>query len=95
MGAPLRWGIAGTGKISSDFVNAVINNLERNEHKIEAIAARKLDSAQDFTRTLGISAQALEGYEALATHPDVDVVYVGTIHKQSFSNLYMSMINCI
>lgn len=77
--APTRWGIAGCGKISSDFVNALVSNTDPTEHKVVAAAARGLAAAQDFSRTFSI-ANAVEGYEGLFTRTDVDVIYVGVIH---------------
>ena len=73
----LRWGIAGTGAICSDFVNALKANLQG--HEVTAVAARSLGSAQKFAQTFDIP-HAFEGYEALALSEVVDVVYVGTIH---------------
>ena len=36
----VRWGIAGAGFISGDFVNAIINNLDPTKHQVVAVAAR-------------------------------------------------------
>jgi len=73
-----RWGIASAGKICHDFVNA-LTCLPPTEHKVVAVAARSLDSAQALADKFGVE-KALQGYEALAKDPDVEVVYVGTIH---------------
>ena len=35
-----KWGIAGAGHISGDFVNAIINNLDPSRHKVVAVTAR-------------------------------------------------------
>ena len=35
-----RWGIAGSGKICADFVNAILANLNPDDHKVVAVAAR-------------------------------------------------------
>ena len=76
-----RWGIASTGNISHDFTNAVVGVLPAEEHQVVAVAARKLEDAQRFADKHGID-KAYGDYAALATDPDVQVVYVGSIHPQ-------------
>ena len=44
-----------------------------------AVAARSKKSADNFATKFGIP-KALEGYEALAKDPEVEVVYVGAIN---------------
>jgi len=73
-----KWGIASAGKICQDFVNALAC-LPASEHKVVAVAARSLDSAQALADKFGVE-KALQGYEALAKDPEVEVVYVGTIN---------------
>lgn len=65
----LRWGIVSAGKISHDFVNA-LNTLPKEDHSIVAVAARSLDSAQDFAKLHGIS-RSYAGYAALAKDPEI------------------------
>jgi hypothetical protein len=36
----VKWGIAGAGHISGDFVNAILNNLDPSNHKVVAVTAR-------------------------------------------------------
>ncbi|EOD24531.1 hypothetical protein EMIHUDRAFT_435339 [Emiliania huxleyi CCMP1516] len=76
-GRPIRWGIMGSGLISSDFVGA-LKALPADEAKVIAVGARSLEAAQAFATSLGVP-KAHAGYEALANDPDVDVVYVGTV----------------
>lgn len=57
----LRWGIAAAGKISSDFVNA-LQIYPESDHQVVAVAARKLQSAQEFAEKFGIP-KAYEGYK--------------------------------
>ena len=77
MGRPIRWGIMGSGLISSDFVGA-LKALPADEAEVIAVGARSLEAAQAFATSLGVP-KAHAGYEALASDPDVDVVYVGTV----------------
>ncbi|XP_035991918.1 trans-1,2-dihydrobenzene-1,2-diol dehydrogenase-like [Fundulus heteroclitus] len=73
-----RWGICSAGKISHDFTVA-LKTLPAEEHQVVAVAARKLEDAQEFARKHSIS-HAYSSYEELARDPDIDVVYVGVIH---------------
>jgi len=74
-----RWGIASAGRISHDFTNAIVGVLP--DHKVVAVAARKLEDAEKFAGKHGI-AKAYGDYSGLATDPDIDVVYVGSIHPR-------------
>lgn len=49
----LKWGVAGAGKISSDFVYA-LKNLSQDEHKVLAVAARSKERADSFEKIHGI-----------------------------------------
>ncbi|KAF4133219.1 NAD-binding Rossmann fold oxidoreductase family [Phytophthora infestans] len=73
---PLRWGILGCGRISHTFAS----NLKPLKTAIfHACAARSLDKAQEFANKHGIS-NAYDSYETLCSDPDVDIVYIGTLH---------------
>ena len=79
MGSPTKWGIIGSGHISSDFVNALKVASFKDEHQVIAVAARNINSAQDFATKFDIP-QAYCGYDELAANQEIDVVYIGTIH---------------
>lgn len=78
-----RWGICGAGRISHDFTVA-LKTLPAGEHQVVAVAARKLEGAQEFAKKHSIS-RAYGSYEELARDPDIDVVYVGVIHPYHHS----------
>ncbi|KAI8043799.1 hypothetical protein M5D96_005137 [Drosophila gunungcola] len=78
----IRWGIASAGKISEDFVIA-LSTLPASDHKVQAVAARSLDRAQEFATKHSIP-KALGSYEELAKSGDVDVVYIGTLNPQHY-----------
>ncbi|XP_060072787.1 trans-1,2-dihydrobenzene-1,2-diol dehydrogenase-like [Ylistrum balloti] len=86
----LRWGICGAGKISNDFCSAM-TTLPDGEHEIVAVAARKQESAKDFGDKFGAKI-AYGSYEALSKDPNVDIVYIGTIHINHME-LSMMMLN--
>lgn len=77
-----RWGIAGAGKISHDFVSA-LTVLPELEHDVVAVAASELSRAQTFSETHKIK-KAYGSYLKLAEDKDIDIVYVGTIHPMHF-----------
>uniref|UniRef100_A0A8D0B969 Trans-1,2-dihydrobenzene-1,2-diol dehydrogenase n=1 Tax=Salvator merianae TaxID=96440 RepID=A0A8D0B969_SALMN len=76
----LRWGICSAGKISHDFLVA-LKTLPAEDHKAVAIASRDLKRSQKYAKQHCIP-RAYGSYEELAKDPDIDVVYVGSVHPQ-------------
>uniref|UniRef100_A0A8B9RBY9 Trans-1,2-dihydrobenzene-1,2-diol dehydrogenase n=1 Tax=Astyanax mexicanus TaxID=7994 RepID=A0A8B9RBY9_ASTMX len=76
----VRWGICSAGKISHDFTVA-LKTLPEEDHQVVAVAARNLQRAQEFAQKHNIPT-VYGSYEELARDPNIDVVYVGTIHPQ-------------
>ncbi|XP_033026749.1 trans-1,2-dihydrobenzene-1,2-diol dehydrogenase-like [Lacerta agilis] len=76
----LRWGICSAGKISHDFIVA-LKTLPAVDHKVAAIASRDLKRSQEYAKQHNIR-KAYGSYEELAEDPDIDVVYVGSVHTQ-------------
>lgn len=74
------WGIASSGKISSDFVTAM-KALPKGDHRLVAVGARALENAQAFSQKHEVE-KAYGSYQELANDPEVEVVYVGVIHPQ-------------
>lgn len=73
---PVRWGIIGAGYIAR-LVGEDIAASPASA--VTAVAARSLGRAQDLAGHLG-APRAYGSYEELVLDPDVDVVYVTTIH---------------
>ncbi|KAJ8406567.1 hypothetical protein AAFF_G00301410 [Aldrovandia affinis] len=73
-----KWGICSAGKISHDFTVA-LKTLPPGDHQVVAVAARDLERAQEFAQKHSIP-RAYGSYDELANDPEIDVVYVGTIH---------------
>ncbi|KAK5934966.1 hypothetical protein CgunFtcFv8_020369 [Champsocephalus gunnari] len=78
-----RWGICSAGRISHDFTVA-LKTLPHEDHQVVAVAARKLEDAQEFATKHSIS-RVYGSYEELARDPDIDVVYIGVIHPYHLS----------
>ena len=78
----IRWGIIGTGHIAHQFATGlqVVNDAE-----LVAIGSRTQASADKFGDEFAASHRHAS-YEALAADPDVDAVYIGTLHPMHKDN---------
>ncbi len=78
----VRWGIAGTGRISHQFVQdfAYVPN-----GKVTAVSSRSQHSADSFAEQYSIG-RAYAGYEQLLNDPEVDAVYVASPHTMHFQD---------
>ncbi|CAH0188281.1 Gfo/Idh/MocA family oxidoreductase [Microbacterium sp. Bi121] len=75
----LRWGILATGGIAHAFAS----DLRTAKLDLVAVGSRTQASADAFAAEFGIP-HAHATYEALATNPDVDIVYVSTPHPMHY-----------
>src|ERR1700712_4617707 len=82
----LRWGILGTGGIST----MMTKDLLLSGHTVTAVGSRSQDSADAFAKTHGIGT-AHPSYEALVADPEVDVIYVGTPHPFHYENTVLAL----
>ncbi len=71
-----RWGILGTGSIARQFVRG-LNSVP--EAEVLAVGSRSEASAEKFADKRNIP-RRYASYKALASDPDVDVVYIATPH---------------
>ncbi|OWZ02376.1 Dimeric dihydrodiol dehydrogenase [Phytophthora megakarya] len=85
----LRWGFIGCGNIANDFVNA-LKGMTSETPKLSACAARSLESAQTFANTHRFD-RAYGAYEELCADPEVDVVYIATIHLLHFEHITLAL----
>ncbi|RUS74944.1 hypothetical protein EGW08_017299 [Elysia chlorotica] len=74
--SPTRWGILGAGNIAVDFCSCL---SMMPDHEIVAVGARSKDRAEEFAEEYGIP-KAYGSYEEAINDPDVDIVYISTIH---------------
>ena len=70
MAPATRWGILSAGLICNDFAVAVATLFSTEEHEIVAVAARKLEAAQEFAKIHNV-ANAYGSYEELVKDPNV------------------------
>jgi predicted dehydrogenase len=75
--SPLRWGILGAGNIAAKFTQ---DTQTLADHKIVAVGSRETAKSEAFGAKFAIP-NCHASYEALATDPDVDVIYVATPHN--------------
>jgi predicted dehydrogenase len=87
MGAPLRWGIIGTGAIAHAFASDL---RLADDGVVVAVGSRSLASAEDFGDEFGIEGRH-GSYEALVVDPKVDVVYVATPHPMHHDNAMLAL----
>ncbi|HEY1015074.1 MAG TPA: Gfo/Idh/MocA family oxidoreductase [Herpetosiphonaceae bacterium] len=88
MGAELfRWGIIGPGRIAHTFAKAVAVVEGATVH---AVASRDAGRAREFAGQYGAPV-VLDSYEALASHPEVDAVYVATPHRYHFEQTLLAL----
>eukprot|EP01114_Cavostelium_apophysatum_P006427 TRINITY_DN1772_c1_g1_i3.p2 TRINITY_DN1772_c1_g1~~TRINITY_DN1772_c1_g1_i3.p2 ORF type:complete len:349 (+),score=37.90 TRINITY_DN1772_c1_g1_i3:684-1730(+) len=85
---PLNWGIIGTGKIASDFVNSLafvdgklstLAHLTLSGTKVVAVGSRHLESADKFGQEHNIP-NRYGSYSDVAADPLVNAIYVSVLH---------------
>jgi predicted dehydrogenase len=72
----LRWGLLAAGSIAAQFADGVLHS---DTGELVAVAAREVERAVAFASRFHIL-RAYGAYDELLADPDVDVVYVSTIH---------------
>ena len=83
-----RWGIMGSGGICQDFSHALRDCVP--DATLQAIGARTLASAEKVKNELGFHT-AYGSFEEVAADPNVDVVYVGSIHNKHFEHAMLAL----
>jgi dihydrodiol dehydrogenase / D-xylose 1-dehydrogenase (NADP) len=76
MNKVIKWGILGLGGIAHSFVKG-LKSLP--DAKIAAVGSRSKDRAEAFAKEYDIP-KAYGSYQELANDPDVDIIYVATLH---------------
>ena len=76
MNLKLRWGILGAGHIAGEFADGVSAS---ETGTVLAIASRTQESADHFAERYQITRRYV-GYQALLDDPDINAVYIATLH---------------
>lgn len=85
----INWGIIGAGRIS----NTVAHDMQLVPNtNLHAIASRDTDRAQKFAERHGVT-KYYDSYEALASDPLIDVVYIATPHPKHIENTLLCLKN--
>lgn len=79
----MKWGILATGNIARNFAKTV---SQLPDVTVQAVASRNAQNAEAFAAEFGIPA-AYGSYEALASDPQVDIVYVATPHSRHYEDV--------
>ncbi len=83
----VRWGILGTGSIANTFATGL---TFLPDAQLVAVGSRKLETANTFANKYNIPHRH-GSYEALASDPDVDVIYVCTPHPMHHDNTLLCL----
>ncbi|MDR0592469.1 MAG: Gfo/Idh/MocA family oxidoreductase [Bifidobacteriaceae bacterium] len=73
---PLNWGFMGPGGIAATVAECLVKGTRQ---RLVAVGSRSRERAEAFAARFG-APRAYGSYEALAADPEVDVVYVATLH---------------
>ncbi|HRK34968.1 MAG TPA: Gfo/Idh/MocA family oxidoreductase [Candidatus Hydrogenedentes bacterium] len=87
MSSAIRWGILGTGAIARKFVKGLASIPDA---ELSAVGSRARSTADSFAAEFGVL-RAHASYEALASDPDVDVIYVSTPHQLHCANTLLCL----
>jgi predicted dehydrogenase len=79
----VRWGIISTGHIASVFARDLA--LLSDEAEFVAVSSRTLAKAEQFAAEFG-AARAYGSAAELAVDPEVDVVYVASVHNDHYAS---------
>ncbi|WP_135553506.1 Gfo/Idh/MocA family protein [Paenibacillus cymbidii] len=78
----VKWGIMGPGRISGDFANELVHAPGA---ELVAVAGRSKEKADEFAAKYNVP-RAYGSCEELANDPDVQIVYIGTLHTVHCEN---------
>ena len=79
---PIRWGIAGTGRIAGEFAGDM---PLLDEGTVVAVGSRAMDTANEFADRFDIPNRHAS-YADLVADPEVDAVYVSSPHPMHCDN---------
>ena len=85
----IRWGIIGAGNISNTFAKAVRTLPQAS---LVAVAARNLNSAEQFARNYDIP-KAYGSYLEMVQDDEIDAIYIATPHSHHYEHMMLCLGN--
>jgi len=82
-----NWGIIGPGRIARKFANDL--KLLPNA-RLHAVASNSLERAEAFAQEFGVG-KVYNSYSALASDPDVDIIYIATLHTGHYRDTLLCL----
>ncbi len=82
-----RWGIIGCGNIAQKFATS-LKTLDNAV--LYGVAARDGRRAREFANTYGAKL-SFDNYEMLASHPDINIIYVATTHNYHYEHTMLAL----
>ena len=84
----IKWGIAGLGNIANRFATALTEHCLHGE--LYAVSARDQSRATTFANKFGCE-KAYGSYEKMANDPEIEAVYIATVHPyhQPLTELFL------
>lgn len=83
----VRWGIIGPGRIANNFADGL---AQSRSGRLQAIASRDAGRRAEFGDRHGVE-RRLDSYEALVADPEVDAVYVATLHPSHVEHAILAV----
>lgn len=87
MKTSFNWGIMGCGRIASVFAQG-LRTLKHS--RITGVASLTPEKADRFAKAHQIP-KVYTKYESLAEDPDIDIVYVATLHNAHYNNTLLAL----
>lgn len=87
MAETIRWGILGCGHIAKKFATDL---LLVKEARLVAVGSRTMAKAKAFAESFPVD-HIHDSYEALATNPEVDVIYIATPHSLHYEDTLLCL----
>ncbi len=83
----IKWGVIAPGKIAHAFARGVQTIPDA---EVVAVASSSQERADAFAKKFKVP-KAYADYEALIADPDVDVVYISSLHHQHFAHSMLAL----
>ncbi len=82
-----KWGVIAPGRIAHTFAKGILSIVDA---EISVVASSSQERADTFAEQYDI-AKAYDSYEALVADPDVDAVYISSLHHQHFAQAMLAL----